>query len=117
MSNVAQEDNILLLNYDEDKRRYNDQVDEAEIVKSSRIIWVFVLLLVSFITWSYFAELVEVSNGTGKVVPTSREQVIQSLEGGIISELLVREGDIVEADQILAQLDLKIGRASCRERV
>lgn len=121
MSNVAQEDNILLLNYDEDKRRYNDQVDEAEIVKSSRIIWVFVLLLVSFITWSYFAELVEVSNGTGKVVPTSREQVIQSLEGGILSELLVREGDIVEAGQVLAQLDLtkteaNVGESTARYR-
>lgn len=121
MSNVAQEDNILLLDYDEDKRRYNDQVDEAEIVKSSRIIWAFVLLLASLMTWSYFAELVEVSNGTGKVVPTSREQVIQSLEGGIISELLVREGDIVEADQILAQLDLtrdeaNVGESTARYR-
>lgn len=115
MSNVAQEDKILLLNYDEDKRRYNDQVDEAEIVKSSRIIWAFVFLLVSLLTWSYFAKLVEVSTGTGKVVPTSREQVIQSLEGGIISELLVREGDIVEANQILAQLDLTKNEANVGE--
>ncbi len=121
MSNMAQEDKILLLDYDEDKRRYNDQVDEAEIVKSSRIIWVFVCLLVSLIVWSYFAELVEVSTGTGKVVPTSREQVIQSLEGGIVSELLVRQGDIVEAGQILAQLDLtkteaNVGESTARYR-
>ncbi|MCK9534394.1 MAG: HlyD family type I secretion periplasmic adaptor subunit [Pseudomonas sp.] len=121
MSNVAQEDQILLLDYDEDKRRYNDQVDEAEIVKSSRIIWVFVFLLVSLIGWSYFAELVEVSTGMGKVVPTSREQVIQSLEGGIISELLVREGDIVESGQVLAQLDLtkteaNVGESTARYR-
>lgn len=40
------------------------------------------------------------------MVPTSREQVIQSLEGGIIADLHVREGDIVEKDQVLAQLDL-----------
>ncbi|MDY7219979.1 HlyD family type I secretion periplasmic adaptor subunit [Denitrificimonas sp. JX-1] len=121
MSNVAQEDKILLLDYDEDKRRYNDQVDEAEIVKSSRIIWVFVFLLLSFLIWSYFASLVEVSTGTGKVVPTSREQVIQSLEGGIISELFVREGDIVDAGQVLAQLDLTkteatVGESSARYR-
>lgn len=115
MSNVAQENNILLLDYDEDKRRYNDQVDEAEIVKSSRIIWVFVILLVSLISWSYYSELVEVSTGMGKVVPTSREQVIQSLEGGILSELLVREGDIVEAGQILAQLDLTKTEANVGE--
>lgn len=115
MSNVAQENNILLLDYDEDKRRYNDQVDEAEIVKSSRIIWIFVILLVSLISWSYYSELVEVSTGMGKVVPTSREQVIQSLEGGILSELLVREGDIVEAGQILAQLDLTKTEANVGE--
>lgn len=104
MSHVTQENTTLLLNYDEDQRLYNDQVDEAEIVKSSHIIWAFVALLLSFLVWSYFAELVEVSTGTGKVIPTSREQVIQSLEGGIISELLVREGDIVDAGQ-------EIGRA------
>ncbi len=121
MSNIAQDDQVILLDYDEDKRRYNDQVDEAEIVKSSRIIWIFVLLLISLIVWAYNAPLVEVSRGTGKVVPTSREQVIQSLEGGIISELLVREGDIVEAGQILAQLDLtkteaNVGESSARYR-
>lgn len=121
MSNMAQDDQAILLDYDEDKRRYNDQVDEAEIIKSSRIIWVFVLLLISLIVWAYNASLVEVSRGTGKVVPTSREQVIQSLEGGIISELLVREGDIVEADQVLAQLDLtkteaNVGESSARYR-
>ncbi|HZJ97058.1 MAG TPA: HlyD family efflux transporter periplasmic adaptor subunit, partial [Oligella sp.] len=121
MSQVAQEDKVLLLDYDEDKRRYNDQVDEAEIVNSSRIIWTFLILLVSLLAWSYFAELVEVSTGTGKVVPTSREQVIQSLEGGIISELFVREGDIVESGQILAQLDLtkteaNVGESAARYR-
>lgn len=45
------------------------------------------------------------SNGTGKVIPTSREQIIQSLEGGIITELNVSEGDIVASGQTLAKLD------------
>lgn len=121
MSHVTQENTTLLLNYDEDQRLYNDQVGEAEIVKSSHIIWAFVALLLSFLVWSYFAELVEVSTGTGKVIPTSREQVIQSLEGGIISELLVREGDIVDAGQVLAQLDLTktaatVGESTARYR-
>lgn len=115
MRNSTQDDNHLILNYDEDKRRYNDHIDEADIVKSSRIIWVFVLLLMVLLIWSYFADLVEVSTGSGKVVPTSREQVIQTLEGGIISELYVREGDIVEQDQILAQLDLTKTEANVEE--
>ena len=121
MSNSEQQSQVVLLDYQEDKERYNDHIDEAEIVKSTRIIWATVLLLASLITWSYFAELVEVSTGTGKVVPTSREQVIQSLEGGILSELYVREGDIVEAGQILAQLDLtkteaNVGESAARYR-
>lgn len=115
MRKGTQDDHILLLNYEEDKRRYNDQVDEAEIVKSSRIIWCFLLLILTLLIWSYFASMVEVSKGTGKVVPTSREQVIQSLEGGILSELYVREGDIVEKGQILAQLDLTKTEATVEE--
>ncbi len=115
MKKGNQDEHILLLNYEEDKRRYNDDIDEAEIVRSSRIIWYFLLLIVVLLIWSYFASIVEVSKGTGKVVPTSREQVIQSLEGGILSELYVREGDIVEKDQILAQLDLTKTEATVEE--
>lgn len=115
MRKMSKEDQILLLDYEEDKRRYNDQIDDAKIVKSTRIIWAIALMIIVLIIWSYFANIVEVSNGTGKVVPTSREQVIQSLEGGIISELYVREGDIVERDQILAQLDLTKTEATVEE--
>ena len=105
----------LLLDYEEDRIRYQDHIDEAEIVKSSRIIWAFVALIGALLVWSYFAKLVEVTTGTGKVVPTSREQVIQSLEGGILSELFVREGDHVEQNQILAQLDLTKTEATVEE--
>lgn len=105
----------LLLDYEEDRIRYQDHIDEAEIVKSSRIIWAFVALIGALLVWSYFAKLVEVTTGTGKVVPTSREQVIQSLEGGILSDLFVREGDQVEQNQILAQLDLTKTEATVEE--
>lgn len=115
MSTNNQQDHILLLNYQEDKERYNERQDEAEIVKSSRIIWCSLSLIIVLLIWAYFAEIVEVSNGSGKVVPTSKEQVIQSLEGGIIAELFVREGDIVEKDQVLAQLDLTKTEATVEE--
>ena len=104
-----------LLDYQEDRQRYNDDIDDSQIVGSTRVVWIIVLAITVFITWSYFAEVVEVSTGTGKVIPTSREQVIQSLEGGILADLLVREGDIVEAGQILAQLDLTKSEANVEE--
>ncbi|WP_018916280.1 HlyD family type I secretion periplasmic adaptor subunit [Vreelandella zhanjiangensis] len=96
---------LPLLDYEEDSRRYNTEIDDAAIVRSTRVIWFFFLVIAAFIVWSYFANVVEVSTGSGRVIPTSREQVVQSLEGGILADLRVREGDIVEPGQILAQLD------------
>lgn len=115
MSHQERAVDIALLNYEDDKRRYNDFVDEAEVVKSVRIVWVCLILLAVFIVWAYFAKLDEVSTGTGRVIPTSREQVIQSLEGGILAELYVREGDVVEPMQVLAQLDLTMTEATVGE--
>jgi adhesin transport system membrane fusion protein len=62
-------------------------------------------LLVTFILWAHFAVLDEVKRGNGKVVPSRQTQVVQSLEGGIISELLVQEGSIVDKDQTLARIE------------
>jgi len=58
-----------------------------------------------FIVWACLARMDEVVRGEGKVVPHSRLQVIQSLEGGILAEMKVVEGDVVEAGQSLALLD------------
>src|SRR3954449_10552388 len=62
-------------------------------------------LLVTFILWAHFAVLDEVKRGNGKVVPSRQTQVVQSLEGGIISELLIQEGSIVDKDQPLARIE------------
>ncbi|MCF9000080.1 HlyD family type I secretion periplasmic adaptor subunit [Acinetobacter nectaris] len=71
----------------------------------SIVIWVIALLIIVFVVWAANFKLEEVSTGTGKVVPSSKDQVIQSLDGGVITKLDVKEGDIVEKGQILAQLD------------
>ncbi len=57
------------------------------------------------IAWSMWAKVDEITQAPGKVVPTQKEQVIQSLEGGILSELLVKEGDAVERNQPLLRID------------
>jgi adhesin transport system membrane fusion protein len=62
-------------------------------------------LLVTFLIWANFAVLDEVKRGNGRVVPSQQTQVVQSLEGGIISELLVQEGSIVDKDQPLARIE------------
>ncbi|WNZ57661.1 HlyD family efflux transporter periplasmic adaptor subunit [Microbulbifer sp. MKSA007] len=98
---------IALLDIDSqnDEKQYEDDIDDASLVRSGRIVWVFFLLLAALVFWSYLAKVDEVSSGAGKVVPTSRSQIIQSLEGGILEDLKVSEGDIVEKGEVLAQLD------------
>jgi len=61
-------------------------------------------LLVSALVWAHFAVLDEVKRGAGRVVPSRQMQVVQSLEGGIVSALEVRDGDIVRQDQILVRI-------------
>ncbi|MGV2494677.1 HlyD family type I secretion periplasmic adaptor subunit [Pelagerythrobacter aerophilus] len=72
---------------------------------SSRLVWTLGALFAAAILWAWFATLDEVATGSGRVVPTMREQVIESLEGGIVAKLHVQQDDLVEAGQILAQLD------------
>jgi adhesin transport system membrane fusion protein len=84
---------------------YLDGSDEADVRGSTRVVWVCALMLACFLGWAAWFQVVEVSTGTGKVVPSSREQVIQSLEGGIVTQMNVAEGTLVERGQILAQLD------------
>jgi adhesin transport system membrane fusion protein len=71
----------------------------------SSVIWLTLLGLVVFIAWATFAILDEVTVGTGKITPSTHAQVIESLDGGIVSALMVKEGDIVEHGQMLARLD------------
>lgn len=72
---------------------------------SHPILWVSLLVILVFIAWAAWAEIDEVTRGEGRVVPLTRMQTIQSLEGGILAELLVRRGDRVEAGQPLLRLD------------
>lgn len=79
--------------------------DEVLLTRAKRVVMIFTLLILVGLAWAYFALLDEVSTGSGRVVPVSKEQVVQSLEGGIVSKLHVRENQIVEAGQLLAQFD------------
>ena len=69
------------------------------------VLWIGALSVLIFIVWASWAEIDEVTRGEGKVVPSSRLQKIQSLEGGILDKLLVKEGDVVESGQPLLLLD------------
>lgn len=58
-----------------------------------------------FILWAAVAQLDEVTRGEGKVIPSRQLQVLQSIDGGLVSEISVREGDVVQANQLLIKID------------
>lgn len=70
----------------------------------SRMIWIIFGVVVVFILWAAFAWVDEIVRAPGQVVSSSRPQIIQNLEGGILAELNVAEGDVVEPGQTLARL-------------
>ena len=87
----------------------------------SSVIWLTLIAMVLFVVWAAWAILDEVTVGTGKITPSTHAQVIESLDGGIVSALMVKEGDIVERGQMLARLDptrfqSNYGEAAARAR-
>ncbi len=80
-------------------------VEDDERRASKTLVWVTGLTLVLALVWAAWFELDEITRGQGKVIPSSREQVIQSMDTGVLSEMYVREGSLVEKDQVLLQID------------
>ena len=68
-------------------------------------VWALAALFVCFFVWAYYAKLDRVTRGEGKVVPSSQVQIIQSLDGGILQDLYVKEGMLVTKGQPLARID------------
>jgi adhesin transport system membrane fusion protein len=63
------------------------------------------IVMALFILWAAVAQLDEVTRGEGKVIPSKQVQILQSIDGGLVSEILVREGDVVQANQLLIKID------------
>jgi adhesin transport system membrane fusion protein len=63
------------------------------------------VLLVVGLVWAALAQVDEVTHAEGQIIPSSQVQIVQNLEGGIVQEILVREGDVVDKDQILLRID------------
>ena len=87
------------------QKQYHRPLAEKSLPRSTVLVWSLALMLLSFVLWANFYTLDEVTTGTGKVIPSSHEQIVQSLEGGIVHSINVQEGEVVERGQRLAQLD------------
>ncbi|MEZ5851986.1 MAG: HlyD family type I secretion periplasmic adaptor subunit [Hyphomicrobiaceae bacterium] len=72
---------------------------------ASNLMLSLLVLIAAFIVWASFASIQEVTKGTGRVTPASKIQVVQNLEGGIVREVLVSEGSLVKAGDIILRID------------
>ncbi|WP_096086873.1 HlyD family type I secretion periplasmic adaptor subunit [Agaribacterium haliotis] len=86
-----------------------------EAYRARQVVYLVAGLSLSLILWAAWAELDEVVVGDGKIVPLTAVQKIQSLEGGILKQLLVHEGELVEQGQVLLELDDTRFRANFQE--
>lgn len=93
----------------DDDLQYMNSLAQAALEKptarSQWLAWSIVLLVIAFIIWANWAEVDVRVQGEGKVIPSSQLQVVQSLEGGIVREILVKAGDHVKKGQVLIRLD------------
>ena len=95
---------------------------EADTVMSrsrtQRAQWIVrgaLLSVAALITWACFAHVQEVTRGDGKVISSKQLQIVQSLDGGVVSEILVREGQVVEIGQLLLKIDETRATSGVRE--
>ena len=92
-----------------DEFDFANDARSAVLERTPWVAWVqtavIALMVLAAIVWASFARLDEVTHAVGRVVPSSQLQVVQTLEPGIVNQILVREGDIVEKGEVLMQVN------------
>lgn len=83
--------------------------------RHSRVLWALVVGVLLAVVWALIYEIDEVARGPGTVIASNRVQIIQAVDGGVLSSLAVREGARVEKGQILATLDRTRSGAGVKE--
>lgn len=79
---------------------------KPDVSRASRLlIWCLAAFVITAVYWASWATLDELARGEGRVIPSQQLQVVQNLEGGIVAEILVDEGSLVEAGQTLIRID------------
>ncbi|WOJ95026.1 HlyD family type I secretion periplasmic adaptor subunit [Congregibacter variabilis] len=88
---------------------------EQEPLRARGMLYGIALVVLLLIIWASFAEIDTVTRGQGKVIPSQQVQVVGSQDGGVIREILIREGDTVEAGDLLLRLDQTRSQATLGE--
>ncbi|MCE8014916.1 HlyD family type I secretion periplasmic adaptor subunit [Halomonas sp. MCCC 1A17488] len=78
---------------------------QQDPIRARLFLYTILLAFGALIAWAYFASIDEVTRGTGRVIPSSQLQKVQSFDGGVVQQIMVREGEMVEAGQVLMRID------------
>ncbi len=93
------------------KRDYEfmQSLSSAMLEKTPRtlrvVLFFWVAAVIMLLVWASLAEIDEIARGEGEIIPSGENQMIQNLEGGIVEEILVKEGQHVEIGQLLVKID------------
>ena len=102
-----------------DNLAWSEEADLAILeqapLKAKKLLYCMLAILIAALVWAYFAKVDKVTRGEGRVIPSRQLQVIQSLDGGIVSEILVKEGDLVQVGTPLIKIDETRAVSTLRE--
>lgn len=97
------------------EREAVEVMSRRETQRAQKIVRASVVVLLLLLLWAALAPVDEVTRGEGRVIPSRQLQVLQSLDGGVVSEILVREGEVVEPGQLLLKIDETRATSGVRE--
>ncbi len=105
--------------YTKQDHEWEDEADLAILeqtpLRAKKVLYWIAAVLVVLLVWSSVTQVDEVTRGEGRVIPSKQVQVVQSLDGGIVAELLVREGQTVKEGEPLVRIDQTRAVSSLRE--
>ena len=103
----------------DETRNWRSDADWAQLqqepLRARRLLYGALITLVLLVIWAGLAKVDEVTRGEGKVVPSSQVQIIQSMDGGVVEEIFVQEGQTVKAGQLLMRIEPTRFVSSLRE--
>jgi membrane fusion protein, adhesin transport system len=93
----------------------NEVMSRSQTQRAQKIVRAAVLVVVLMIVWASLAHVDEITKGDARVISSRQLQLIQSFDGGVVSEILVKEGQVVEKDQLLLKIDETRATSGVRE--